>query len=284
MYIQRRFIVFLLTVGSIVIACKTISEPIVDMLPSTTQEIEENDRRVQVTKSVEPGSNANTKTSGTVSGMDADNTSEDRNTGVSVPDEIISASPTVELPKENGGETNIIPAPGTESNNEPYPGPGEATSDINIATSTITLTPEIQTSPQATISPQVSVTPSPTNTHIPIELPSWIASELKASDPASVNLVSGELQFVEFFAYWCGPCQALASEIHTLEDHYGDRIKFVYLDIDDPANDSIKLQLHYQEQPHFFLIDREGNVIQQWRGTVAFDGLVRTFESVLNTQ
>jgi thiol-disulfide isomerase/thioredoxin len=115
-------------------------------------------------------------------------------------------------------------------------------------------------------------------------MPAWIASEIEASDPDSVELSSGSYQFFEFFAYWCGTCLALAPEIHTLETHYGSRINFIYLDIDDPANDIYKKQLNYRQQPQFYLVDREGKVIREWQGTVAFDELVSAFESILSIQ
>jgi hypothetical protein len=61
--------------------------------------------------------------------------------------------------------------------------------------------------------------------------------------------------------------------VHGLEAEYGDQVNFVYLDIDDRANDSFKQQLGYRYQPHIFLVDGEGTVLQQWVGQVAGDEL-----------
>jgi len=52
--------------------------------------------------------------------------------------------------------------------------------------------------------------------------------------------------------------------VHGLEQEYGDRIDFVYLDIDDPRNESFKQQFGYRVQPHIFLLDGSGVFIQQW--------------------
>jgi thiol-disulfide isomerase/thioredoxin len=97
-------------------------------------------------------------------------------------------------------------------------------------------------------------------------------AELRASDPTTVTLASGNLQLVEFIAYWCVTCKAIAPTVHGLESLYGDEINFVYLDREDPATFQFQEQLGYIYQPHFFLLDEGGAVIGQWRGYV--DGLV----------
>jgi len=56
----------------------------------------------------------------------------------------------------------------------------------------------------------------------------------------------------------------------------------LYLDIDDGLNDEFKQELGYRLQPHFFLLDAEGNINQQWLGItpgaefeVAFENLTQ---------
>ncbi len=61
--------------------------------------------------------------------------------------------------------------------------------------------------------------------------------------------------------------------MHGLEQQYGDRIGFVYLDIDDSRTDDFKRQLGYRYQPHLFLLDGEGNITQQWLGFVTQEEL-----------
>ena len=281
---RHRFLLLSLVIGLIMMACKTISEPIVNIYSSSTQDVEQSQSRTHST------GNEDTNSTPTRQVIKEDETSEEGNSPDSFPDGIITASPTIGNSLENENEI------------DPYPGPGEATTNQNNATPTLTHTPDLQNTPQTTgtpqgsitpdlqntlqttTTPQGSVTPIPTNTNIPIELPAWIASEIEASDPASVELSSGSYQFIEFFAYWCGTCLALAPEIHTLQTHYGEEVNFIYLDIDDPANDIFKQQLHYQHQPQFYLLDREGNVVRQWLGTVTFEELVSAFESILNSQ
>jgi hypothetical protein len=56
--------------------------------------------------------------------------------------------------------------------------------------------------------------------------------------------------------------------VHGLEAEWGGEVEFVYLDIDDPATEPFKRQLGYRVQPHMFLIDGDGEVLQQWLGFV----------------
>ena len=69
--------------------------------------------------------------------------------------------------------------------------------------------------------------------------------------------------------------------MHGLEAQYSGQINFVYLDIDDPSNDGFKRQLGYQYQPHLFLLDSQGNIVQKWLGPVTEQQLTQAFEAVL---
>jgi hypothetical protein len=56
--------------------------------------------------------------------------------------------------------------------------------------------------------------------------------------------------------------------VHGLEAEWGGQVDFAYLDIDDPATDPFKRQLGYRVQPHMFLLDGSGQILQQWVGFV----------------
>lgn len=60
----------------------------------------------------------------------------------------------------------------------------------------------------------------------------------------------------------------MAPVVHGLEAKYSSQVDFVYLDIDDSSNDDFKRQFGYQYQPHIFLLDGQGNILNQWVGSV----------------
>jgi hypothetical protein len=70
--------------------------------------------------------------------------------------------------------------------------------------------------------------------------------------------------------------------VHGLESDYFGRINFVYLDIDDSANDAFKKQLGYRYQPHLLLLDGDGNIVEQWVGPVTKDELGMAFDNLLS--
>jgi thioredoxin-related protein len=56
--------------------------------------------------------------------------------------------------------------------------------------------------------------------------------------------------------------------VHGLEREYYQDVNFVYLDIDDSRTDEFKRMFNYQYQPHIFLLDGNGEIVQQWVGFV----------------
>ena len=173
--------------------------------------------------------------------------------------------------------------PGPTPLPNPYPGPAtqppatqlppRPTSTPGPSLATPTAAP-VQTTP--TRNPIYNTfTPTPT---FPV---SFGDSQFHVNDPATVELASGEYQFVEFFAYWCGTCRALAPLLNGLEDQYKDRIHFVYLDIDNPATQPFKKDLHFRIEPEYYLLDGQGKVVKQWSGYVSKEELQAAFDAVL---
>lgn len=73
----------------------------------------------------------------------------------------------------------------------------------------------------------------------------------------------------------------MAPIVHGLEAEYDQRVQFVYLDIDDPQTDPFKRDLGFRYQPHFFLLDPQGEIITQWVGPVSVDPFREAFDSAL---
>ena len=73
----------------------------------------------------------------------------------------------------------------------------------------------------------------------------------------------------------------MAPIVHGLESEFAGQINFIYLDIDDPGNEQFLKELSFGYQPHFLLLDGQGNIIQQWLGPVAEEQFREAFSSAL---
>jgi thiol-disulfide isomerase/thioredoxin len=188
---------------------------------------------------------------------------------------IITVTPPGDLSGASGTGTSPYPGPistgqvtpnGEQDFQDPIPYPPIV--DIFAATPIPT---------QLTLSVAPTQTLSVTATSTPEIL---ILTKLTATDPSSVNLASGQTQLIEFFAYWDPLSKSMAPVLHKLAVIYQNRIKFVFLDIDDPENETIQKALGYENPPQIFLVDGGGNIIDQWRGYVGEDELVSAFTIV----
>ncbi len=54
--------------------------------------------------------------------------------------------------------------------------------------------------------------------------------------------------------------------VNGLENEYGTQIEFVPVNIDDEASAALKQQYSFRYQPHFLLVDANGEVIEEWLG------------------
>jgi hypothetical protein len=105
--------------------------------------------------------------------------------------------------------------------------------------------------------------------------------DLHATNPTTVSLASGGLQFVEFFRFTWSTCRAMAPMVHGLEAKYSGRIQFTYLDADDPQTDDFQRTLGFYYQPEVYLLDAEGKVLQKWVGYTTQEDFEAVFAQYL---
>ena len=68
----------------------------------------------------------------------------------------------------------------------------------------------------------------------------------------------------------------MAPMVHGLEAKYFGRIRFTYLDADDPDTLDFQRALGFRYQPEVYLLNGDGNVLQKWVGYTSEE----EFESV----
>lgn len=75
---------------------------------------------------------------------------------------------------------------------------------------------------------------------------------------------------IDFFATWCGPCQAFAPALERLAKEHEGKIKVLKVDVD--KNEALARAVTIRSVPTLFFIDREGN-IERYMGTMPYDAL-----------
>ncbi|MFH1155053.1 MAG: thioredoxin [Pseudomonadota bacterium] len=79
-------------------------------------------------------------------------------------------------------------------------------------------------------------------------------------------LKSDKPVLVDFWAPWCGPCRAIAPTIEELEGVYGDRMKFVKVNVDENPISPSKFGIKAIPTLIFF---KNGETADQITGMVA---------------
>ena len=70
----------------------------------------------------------------------------------------------------------------------------------------------------------------------------------------------------------------MAPMVHGLEAEYSGKVKFSFLDADDPNTDAFQRTLGFAYQPEFYIVDADGNVLKKMIGFISEE----EFRSTLN--
>jgi hypothetical protein len=73
----------------------------------------------------------------------------------------------------------------------------------------------------------------------------------------------------------------MAPMVHGLEAKYFGKIKFSYLDADDPQTSDFQRTLGFRYQPELYLLDANGQVLQKWVGYTGPKDLESAFAKYL---
>lgn len=73
----------------------------------------------------------------------------------------------------------------------------------------------------------------------------------------------------------------MAPMVHGLEAEYYGKVKFSYLDADDPNTKPFQSELGFYYQPEFYLLDANGDLLQKFVGFVSESDFKSAFDQYL---
>lgn len=99
------------------------------------------------------------------------------------------------------------------------------------------------------------------------QTPSSSLTEMaKASTPLETALVNGKPTLMEFYANWCGSCQAMANDLSEIKQKYAEPLNFVMLNVDNDKWLPEITKYRVDGIPHFVYLNDKGNAVAQTMG------------------
>ena len=108
-----------------------------------------------------------------------------------------------------------------------------------------------------------------------------LTSLAEKSTPLEVAMSNGKPTLMEFYANWCGSCQAMAPDIARLEKEYDKSVNFVMLNVDNTKWLPEILQYRVDGIPHFVFSDSKAKAIAQTVGKQPYDIMNSNLEALI---
>ena len=108
-----------------------------------------------------------------------------------------------------------------------------------------------------------------------------LTSLAEKSTPLEVAMSNGKPTLMEFYANWCGSCQAMAPDIAKLEKEYDKSVNFVMLNVDNTKWLPEILQYRVDGIPHFVFSDSKAKAIAQTVGKQPYDIMSSNLEALI---
>ena len=141
--------------------------------------------------------------------------------------------------------------------------------------------------------------------HVPLDASDyeWSYHNAKGT-PFSFSDHKGDVIFLNFWATWCPPCIAELPEIQGIYDKYGDRVTFLLLTSQEPAEVNAFMEkrdydlpifyykggmpevFHSRSIPTTYIISRQGSVVSRKTGAADWDSKTtrKMFDQLLNQE
>ncbi len=90
-----------------------------------------------------------------------------------------------------------------------------------------------------------------------------LEAQATQSQAIDVALSNGKPTLMEFYANWCGSCQAMAQDLAAIKSKFGDSVNFSMLNVDNTKWLPEVTKYRVDGIPHFVFFDRTGKALAQ---------------------
>lgn len=90
-------------------------------------------------------------------------------------------------------------------------------------------------------------------------------SNISASQFETEVLKSAQPVLVDFWAPWCGPCLAMAPILEQIANQYGENLKVVKINVDEPENQQLSIDYQIASIPNMKLF-KAGKIVKEFIG------------------
>jgi thiol-disulfide isomerase/thioredoxin len=108
-----------------------------------------------------------------------------------------------------------------------------------------------------------------------------LEAQAKQSVPLETALNNNKPTLMEFYADWCTTCQAMAADLATVKQQYGDRINFVMLNVDNDKWLPEVMRYRVDGIPHFVYFNGRGETIAEAIGEQPISILKANLEAAI---
>jgi thiol-disulfide isomerase/thioredoxin len=95
---------------------------------------------------------------------------------------------------------------------------------------------------------------------------SSLTAMAKAATPLETALVNGKPTLMEFYANWCGSCQAMAKDLSEIKQKYAEPLNFVMLNVDNDKWLPEVSKYRVDGIPHFVYLNNKGTAVAETVG------------------